>query len=302
MKKIITFLKEYLATIDRVVLFGTALMAAVAITCNYDLGWNRWIGRQALPMRLLCWFATFLCAFAAPYVLAASRGARPYFRHSRFRQLLLLAPALFAAKMAVPLHLSISPDAAVSAYWTAVAYFPLKLAVMLACLYLAWRHYDRDRPFYGTSTAQLALRPYLLMLLVMLPLIALAATQHDFLQTYPKMSRLAYLRRPGTGWEKLLYELSYGTDFVSIEFFFRGFLVLAFARWAGRDAILPMALFYCTIHFGKPLGECISSFFGGILLGVVTFRTSTVWGGLMVHLGIAWLMEACGFLGHYFLQ
>ena len=62
-------------------------------------------------------------------------------------------------------------------------------------------------------------------------------------------------------------------------------------KWAGKDAILPMACFYCTIHFGKPLGECISSYFGGMLLGIVVYNTRSIFGGLMVHLGIAWLME-----------
>jgi hypothetical protein len=55
-----------------------------------------------------------------------------------------------------------------------------------------------------------------------------------------------------------------------------------------------MAIFYCTIHFGKPLGECISSFFGGIILGVVSYHTRTIFGGFMVHVGIAWLMELAG--------
>ena len=72
---------------------------------------------------------------------------------------------------------------------------------------------------------------------------------------------------------KLLFELSYGSDFFSVEIFFRGFLVIGFMKWAGKDAILPMACFYCTIHFGKPLGECISSYFGGMLLGIVSYNT-----------------------------
>jgi hypothetical protein len=75
--------------------------------------------------------------------------------------------------------------------------------------------------------------------------------------------------------------------------------VLAFVRFAGQDAILPMAVFYCSIHFGKPLAECISSFFGGMLLGIVVYHTKSIWGGLMVHLGIAWLMEAGAVIGNY---
>jgi hypothetical protein len=75
---------------------------------------------------------------------------------------------------------------------------------------------------------------------------------------------------------KLLYELAYGSDFISVELFFRGFLILAFVKLVGKDAILPMACFYCTIHFGKPLGECISSYFGGMLLGIVVFHTRSI--------------------------
>jgi hypothetical protein len=74
--------------------------------------------------------------------------------------------------------------------------------------------------------------------------------------------------------------------------------MLAFIKVAGKDAILPMACFYCTIHFGKPLGECISSYFGGIILGIVVYNTRSVIGGLMVHLGIAWLMELGGHIGN----
>ena len=97
---------------------------------------------------------------------------------------------------------------------------------------------------------------------------------------------------------KLLFELSYGSDFFGIEIFFRSFLILAFVRWAGMDAILPMTCFYCTIHFGKPLGECISSYFGGLLLGIVVYNTRSIYGGLIVHLGIAWLMEIGGYMGN----
>ena len=138
------------------------------------------------------------------------------------------------------------------------------------------------------------------MLLMMVPLIATASTQADFLATYPKIKLIEGLTNDGGlhWWHKLLFELSYGSDFITIELFFRGFLVLAFIKFAGKEAILPMACFYCTIHFGKPLGECISSYFGGILLGIVVFNTRSILGGLLVHLGIAWMMELGGYIGN----
>ena len=141
------------------------------------------------------------------------------------------------------------------------------------------------------------------MLLIMLPLIAAASTQPDFLSMYPKLKTIIENGEvENTWWQKTLFELSYGTDFISIELFFRGFLILAFIKWAGKDAILPMACFYCTIHFGKPLAECISSYFGGIILGIVVYHTRSILGGLIVHLGIAWMMEVGGYIGNMFIK
>ena len=172
------------------------------------------------------------------------------------------------------------------------------LLIVATILFLLWRYFDKGQPFYGLTKKNITWRPYLLMLLIMLPLVAAASTQADFLAVYPKLKTVTsvYDENGLSFWQKLLFELSYGSDFVGIELFFRGFLILAFIKWAGKDAILPMACFYCTIHFGKPLGECISSYFGGIILGVVVYHTRSIYGGLIVHLGIAWLMELGGHL------
>jgi len=35
-----------------------------------------------------------------------------------------------------------------------------------------------------------------------------------------------------------------------------------------------------------------------MILGAVILQTRSIWGGLIVHLGIAWLMELFGYLGH----
>jgi membrane protease YdiL (CAAX protease family) len=64
----------------------------------------------------------------------------------------------------------------------------------------------------------------------------------------------------------------------------------------GRGAVLSMAVVYCSLHFGKPMGEAISSVVGGYILGVIAFETRSVWGGVIVHMGIAWLMETVAFL------
>jgi membrane protease YdiL (CAAX protease family) len=87
-------------------------------------------------------------------------------------------------------------------------------------------------------------------------------------------------------------------DFITIEFFFRGFLIIGMIKACGKNCIVPAACFYCCIHLGKPMGEAISSFAGGLLLGIISANTKSIRGGLMVHIGIAWMMELAGFIAH----
>ena len=190
-------------------------------------------------------------------------------------------------------------------YWLIVLQLPAKLLLLSFLLFACWKTglLDGDlRRSVGLTAKGFDARPYFLLLLLLAPLVALASTRPDFLAFYPKVKNLAFINgytSPVWPW-KAGYELAYGLDFLSIELFFRGLLVIGLVRYAGERAILPMAAFYCTIHFGKPLGECITSFFGGLALGVLACRTRSILGGLIVHLGLAWMMEIGGWLGRLF--
>lgn len=161
-----------------------------------------------------------------------------------------------------------------------------------------WFFADRDQPLYGFSLKNHKARLYWILLLCMVPLIAGASVLSDFLDYYPRFKKIEYANPPA--WKVWVYELCYGMDFTSIELFFRGFMVMAFARYVGINSILPMSAFYLSIHYGKPLGEAISSFFGGTILGVISFHSKSIFGGIMVHAGIAWLMEIGGYIGNLF--
>ncbi|MEM6642430.1 MAG: CPBP family intramembrane glutamic endopeptidase, partial [Bacteroidota bacterium] len=97
-------------------------------------------------------------------------------------------------------------------------------------------------------------------------------------------------------WLVLIYELCYGSNFISVELIFRGFLIFSFTRTLGSYAVLPMVATYAFLHFGKPLGETISSVFGGYVLGILSYNSKSIWGGILIHLGVAWLMELFGWL------
>lgn len=305
MKSIAGYIKKYVYESDPLVFGVVSLFTGLLIWVNYRYGLDSQIADQnEFGSRLLGRWLVFFMAFAFPYALSATRKPGSIPAAPGFFFLLIIAPAIFSAKAALAINLHFSDNWVWDNYWNHIVYWP-SLALMVACvLWVIWMAMDRAQPFYGATTRTIDWKPYWVMLLIMVPLVAAASTQADFLRMYPKLKLIAASQGLGdfSFGHKLLFELAYGCDFVTIELFFRGFLVLAFIKYAGKHAILPMACFYCTIHFGKPLGECISSYFGGIILGIVVFHTRSIFGGLMVHLGIAWLMELGGYLGNHWMR
>ncbi|HYC40710.1 MAG TPA: CPBP family intramembrane glutamic endopeptidase [Chitinophagaceae bacterium] len=301
MQEIVGYIHAWWRHTDKKVLWIVTLFTAVLIFLNYWFDLDPHISAQnSFGYSFVGRFLIFYLAFVLPYLAYRFAGGKPYPSNARFVYLLFFAPALFSLKVALDLYIPLSEDEYRDHFWNYVLYWPVLVAIVSFILYLNWLLFDRGDRFYGLSRRNLQTRPYLVMLLMMVPLIAAASTRPEFLYVYPRLNAVAGVGTQVSWWEALLFELSYGSDFFTIELFFRGFLILGFARWAGRDAILPMACFYCTIHFGKPLGECISSYFGGIILGIVVYHTRSIYGGLLVHLGIAWLMELGGYLGNYF--
>jgi len=300
MKTIISYIRKYFYESDKRLLFFTTLLTALLIFANYFFHIdNRLHHDPSFAKRFAGRYFIFLIAFGLPYLFYNFINQRRLLQQPRFIFLVLIAPAIFSLKAGLILNFKITSNPASNDYWNHIVYWPFLLLLVFFLLYICWKVFDKGQPFYGTVTGNLNWKPYWLMLLIMIPLIAAASTQPDFLAVYPKLKLIfdETVQLQLNWLHKLLFELSYGSDFVGIELFFRGFLVLAFLKWAGKDAVIPMACFYCTIHFGKPLGECISSYFGGLLLGIVVQNTRSMWGGLMVHLGIAWLMELGGYIG-----
>lgn len=159
--------------------------------------------------------------------------------------------------------------------------------------------YDQNQNhLYGLKPKQFDAKPYVGMLLIMLPIIVLVSFHGSFQRQYPMYQNTNAHEFLGTGeWFTVAtYEIAYAMDFVTVELLFRGFMVLGLATFLKRGAVLSMAALYCALHFGKPVGEAISSIFGGYLLGVIAYETKSIWGGVIVHIGIAWMMELVAFL------
>ncbi|MBE7448482.1 MAG: CPBP family intramembrane metalloprotease [Kofleriaceae bacterium] len=127
---------------------------------------------------------------------------------------------------------------------------------------------------------------YALMFALILPAVIIASRTPEFRQTYP-FYRLA----PRSAFDTWSWEVMYALQFLSLEFFFRGFLLHALRRVMGASAIFVMIVPYCFIHFGKPMAETVGAIFAGVILGTLAMRTRSIWGGVVIHVGVAWTMD-----------
>lgn len=309
MNQVFKYIKEfYTREVNFFYLLLIVLMLGILIYLNYWHGLERkWVaGGKTKWSNLAGYYLLYFVPFATAFLLQLLFFKNcTYFKNPWFWAILFLAPAFFSFRVNFDFHKSwivtnfTGPD---KDFYLRSINWVIRVFVLLIPVFIIWLIKDKsNQPFYGTRALD-SVKPYFIMLLIMVPLIALASTQKDFLAVYPKAGALAQIpmRSWTDKWRYLFFELAYGFDFVSIEFFFRGFLILALINICGQHCIIPVACFYCAVHFGKPMGEAISSFFGGLLLGIISYNTGSIWGGLLVHLGIAWMMEIGGFLGGTF--
>ena len=133
---------------------------------------------------------------------------------------------------------------------------------------------------------------YLLMFSLILFAVIEASTTTSFRHTYP-FYRLAN-RSQFDLWS---WEALYAAQFLSLEFFFRGFLLEGLRKALGSNAIFVMIVPYCMIHYGKPLPETLGAIGAGVILGTLAMRTRSIWGGVMIHVGVAITMDVLALRG-----
>jgi hypothetical protein len=246
------------------------------------------------------------CVYFFPYAFAfllqfAFFPGLVQYKNRWFWFILLLAPLLFSLRAGVNLHHpSFAPGVGerISPYWTAIVKLGVRSLLLIIPVCFTWWVKDKDNQrLYGLNPLKNS-KAFFILLALMVPIVIDAGLRPVFLETYPVVLKVVGEDVSNRKAAAALFELCYAFDFFSIEFFFRGFLIMAFTRFCGMHAILPAAVFYCCIHFDKPMPEAISSFFGGLLLGIISYHNKSIWGGLIIHIGIAWLMEIVA-LFHY---
>ena len=160
----------------------------------------------------------------------------------------------------------------------------LFLLVPLLIILVVFRENPRDYGFsFGDWKAGLVLTA--LGILLMAPILWLVARGGAMKEYYlPQVE--------GLPWNTFL-------DLFGWEFFFRGFILFAYARKFGPEALWLQAVPFALAHIGKPEVETLSTIFGGFAFGWVAYRSKSFLYPFLIHwfVGSFTILAAAGAFG-----
>jgi uncharacterized protein len=175
------------------------------------------------------------------------------------------------------------------AWWTSVH---LISYVLLPALCIRYFLKQRIRDFgWQINQAPQHWRGYLLLLSPILVFVYLVSLGKDFVNHYPFYSAANRSWADFFGWEFL-----YLCQFIFLEFFFRGFILNALRPAIGANAIWVMCVPYLMIHFPKLWLEATGAILFGLFLGILALRSRSIWGGVLVHAGVAVSMDVAAMI------
>lgn len=199
---------------------------------------------------------------------------------------------LWGARFGVEVAPSESPALAYMCWWSGTQIF-FYLFVPLAFVALTRGSLaDIGWKARGTSSHW---KIYAGLLLLAVPFVVAASFSHEFQLRYPLFDIVQ--GQTGVWGDLAVWWPFYFAQFIAVETFFRGFLVLGLARRFGGASVFLATVPYLMIHFVKPPAEAAASIVGGIVMGTLALRTRSVWWGVGLHVSVAALMDVLS-LGH----
>lgn len=310
MKKIISLIKTHVRQDFK---FTYYLIISIFLCCSLILNYsvnleNTWIDQHTGKLiRIVYYFLLYGTGYYASCLLVSwfkkEKGfwkSREFWIFSLFGLFILSMDRGFPYQQSLVTSFNLSYSVYTWVYKITSQILSFVL-IFTPLLIFYWRHDNVDSGFYGLAIKS-NVRPYFYLLLGVAPIIILSSLHESFTDYYPvyKANQAAEILHWPEFVPVILFELFYGIDFLNVELLFRGFFVLGMAQILGKHAVIPMVTIYCFLHFGKPTGEAISSIFGGYILGIIALYTRSIWGGILIHIGVAWMMEAAAYVAKQF--
>jgi len=239
--------------------------------------------------------------------VALSRNLAPAFQASRTvtdtkmsddldrRTIVIFVAALLSlwfARFGVRYVPDTSTRLAQMCWWSGTQIVSYLIVPLIVVRLVGWKPSDIGWKFRGTSHHW---KYYVILFVIAVPFVVVASMTTEFQNRYPLFE---VFRGQEDVWPDLrVWWIFYVLQFVAVETFFRGFLVLGLAKRFGQMSILIATIPYLMIHFTKPPVEALAAIVGGIVMGFLAYRTKSVWWGVALHVSVAALMDFLS-LGH----
>jgi uncharacterized protein len=146
-----------------------------------------------------------------------------------------------------------------------IFYFVVPLALILLLFRENPKHYG-----FSLGDWRLGLTYTVLGILLMAPVLYFLGHGNESMRNYYNWLL------PGLPWTTFL-------DLIGWEFFFRGWILFAYLRRFGHDALWLQAVPFALAHIGKPDIETLSTIFGGFAFGWVAYRTKSFVWPFLIH-------------------
>ena len=129
---------------------------------------------------------------------------------------------------------------------------------------------------------------YVVLFVPVLICVFIVAADPHFLETYPFYDMYPDESLWPYFWR---WEFLYCLQFFALEFFFRGFMIHGTRHRLGIYSVLVMMVPYCMIHYGKPMPETLGAIIAGIVLGLLSLKSRSIWMGVAIHASVALSMD-----------
>lgn len=126
----------------------------------------------------------------------------------------------------------------------------------------------------------------ILFFIVMFPALWFFSATPEFSEKYP------HLLSTRNNWKEFfIYESGMLLYMFSWEFIWRGFMLFGLKEKFGYYSVLLQMIPFVILHNGKPMPETFGAIAGGIALGILAYRTSSVFYCVITHLSVMFSID-----------
>ncbi len=169
-------------------------------------------------------------------------------------------------------------------YWYAGDFFTLFILPFLIIKFIL-----KDRVAnYGVTVGdyKAGLKLSAVFIIIMVPVIWFASSEPAFIITYPL---LVSARNSWTIF--FIYELGLIVYLFAWEFIWRGFMLFGLKEKFGYYAVIIQMIPFLILHNGKPPAETFGAIIGGIALGILAYRTRSIYYCVITHSGVMFTID-----------